>query len=237
MVISKQRVSRELFLLYLNTGNIMNRNVRPCREFLPVGYHNLPENIQNMINQEYPLSLSHNHYNNNRLQAPPPTDPGPTPISRTPFLKIFDNILTLFDLIKDSLPSPDRVERTIVLGETSSLLFDNVKTIHFANITDVVKLFVLDPAALHLADLLPPLPQPPSPTTPQPPSPSPHLWIPTAGARASEYQKNSLIYNIPSIPLFSHLLITLSPPPHPTFSDPKVVARPPKISDMTEHHC
>ena len=107
LILARQVLGRNLFLMNLVSGMIMKKSYRNVRPYLHPTYYNLTLEMRNSLQAAYPLCLAHGAQDPNLVN--PQGLHGMKDnfdLSRTLFTGVLRNILTIFSYIRDSLPQP-----------------------------------------------------------------------------------------------------------------------------------
>ena len=106
LVLARQTLDRNLLLLHLATGQILKRSYRQVRSYLPNDFFNLPEEIRDTLQSVLPVGIVETGKEPPRRGEGLRTSRDIEVDHHKPELEtVLYNILTIFNLIKDSLPS------------------------------------------------------------------------------------------------------------------------------------
>ena len=115
LILARQVVGRNLFLLHLTSGKIMKKSYRQVRSHLNGNYYNLPLETRSALQTAYPLCLENGPSDPNKIFP----EQGSNPIidnfdkKQPHFLPVLKNILNVFAKIRTSLPNCKPTNPTI----------------------------------------------------------------------------------------------------------------------------
>ena len=118
LILARQVLDRNLFLLDLTTGHILKRSYRQVKPYVPAEFLNLPEDVRNTLQSILPLGIVYQGDEVPSLGKGLSTGEWTIDRRQVELSTVLANILKVFSLIKDSLPEPEpAIPYTITLGE------------------------------------------------------------------------------------------------------------------------
>ena len=118
LILARQVLDRNLFLLDLTTGHILKRSYRQVKPYVPAEFLNLPEDVRNTLQSILPLGIVYQGDEAPNLGKGLSTGEWTIDRKQVELSTVLANILKVFSLIKDSLPEPEpATPYTITLGD------------------------------------------------------------------------------------------------------------------------
>ena len=118
LILARQVLDRNLFLLDLTTGHILKRSYRQVKPYVPAEFLNLPEDVRNTLQSILPLGIVYQGDEVPSLGKGLSTGEWTIDRKQVELSTVLANILKVFSLIKDSLPeSEPATPYTITLGD------------------------------------------------------------------------------------------------------------------------
>ena len=118
LILARQVLDRNLFLLDLTTGHVLKRSYRQVKPYVPAEFLNLPEDVRNTLQSILPLGMVYQGDESPNLGKGLTTGEWTTDKKQVELSTILANILKVFSLIKDSLPETEPVTPyTLTLGD------------------------------------------------------------------------------------------------------------------------
>ena len=104
LILARQTLDRNLFLLDLTTGCILKRSHRQVKPYASADFLNLPEDVRNTLQSILPLGIVHQGLEIPSMGQGLSTGEWTVDKKQIELSTVLRNILTVFRLIKDSLP-------------------------------------------------------------------------------------------------------------------------------------
>ena len=118
LILARQVLDRNLFLLDLTTGHILKRSYRQVKPYVPAEFLNLPEDVRNTLQSILPLGIVYQGDEAPNFGKGLSTGEWTIDRKQVELSTVLANILKVFSLIKDSLPEPEpATPYTITLGD------------------------------------------------------------------------------------------------------------------------
>ena len=107
LILARQVLDRNLFLLDLTSGHILKRSYRQVKPYLPPDFLNLPEDTRDTLQAIFPLGIVNQGSDIPIMGKGLSIGEQPIDKKQQELSTVLSNILKVFKLIKDSLPDLD----------------------------------------------------------------------------------------------------------------------------------